>query len=102
MPPSIVHHPRVAWDCARLLVTMAETGDELFGWFSGQVGQLLGDAYQRDLGLTRARLRRRARPDVAHVEAGLWRMRFEDLLLTDPELAEDLRILRLQALTRLG
>ncbi|MEV4725884.1 hypothetical protein [Micromonospora humida] len=90
----VLHHPRVAWDMARLIVS-AVPDDRLFDWLCTEVGALLGPEHERSLQDTRRRLRPWARttPETAAVEAGRWRVRLEDLLRTRPEIAEPLRSL---------
>jgi hypothetical protein len=90
----VLHHPRVAWDMARLIVSAAPD-DRLFDWLCTEVDALLGPEHARALRDTRQRLLPWARtaPDTAAVEAGRWRVRLEDLLRTRPETAEPLRSL---------
>ncbi|WKU04418.1 hypothetical protein [Micromonospora sp. HUAS LYJ1] len=90
----VLHHPRVAWDMARLIVA-AVPDERLFDWLCTEVGALLGPEHAGALRDTRWRLQPWARttPDAAAVEAGRWRVRLEDLLRTRPETAEPLRSL---------
>ncbi|MEU7961076.1 hypothetical protein [Micromonospora humida] len=90
----VLHHPRVAWDMARLIVASVPD-DELFDWLRTELGALLGPDHAGSLQDTRQRLQPWARttPDAAAVEAGRWRVRLEDLLRTRPEIAEPLRSL---------
>ncbi|WP_420119542.1 hypothetical protein [Micromonospora sp.] len=90
----VLHHPRVAWDMARLIVASVPD-DELFDWLGTELGALLGPDHAGSLQDTRQRLQPWARttPDAAAVEAGRWRVRLEDLLRARPEIAEPLRSL---------
>jgi hypothetical protein len=97
-----LHQPRVAWDTARVLVSVASADDDLFRWFSNRIGELLGDPYRQTLFETRARLGRLPSFDGWSLQAGLWRVRLEDALRADPTLTEDLRILALHAAYRLA
>jgi hypothetical protein len=84
---TVVHHPRVAWDTARLIVE-AVSDEQLFAWLRQELGGLLGAAARDALTDTRDRLRRAGDARVP-VEAGLWRVRLEDMLRERPELAGD-------------
>jgi hypothetical protein len=97
-----LHQPRVAWDAARVLVSVASAGDDLFRWFSNRIGELLGEPYRQSLFETRARLGPLPSFDGWSLQAGIWRVRIEDVLRDDPTLAEDLRILTLHATYRLA
>jgi hypothetical protein len=93
----------VAWDTARALVTIAAAkDDDLYVWLSARVGELLGTDYRRALFDTRVRLSHGPWLDSWSLEVGIWRVRLEDLLDTDPLLIEDLRILSLHAGYRLS
>jgi hypothetical protein len=80
------HVPRLAWDGARLLVQSAQS-EATFRWMADRVFPILPrelfDSYLE----TRNRLVWRRRDDVESVEAGVWRVRLEDLLIRDPERA---------------
>jgi hypothetical protein len=86
---SVIHQPRVAWEGARAFVraagsqqseafaarVLSRLGSEMFGQFADTRQRLLtalvetgGDRYAGD------------------VEAGKWRVRLEELLLTRPDL----------------
>jgi hypothetical protein len=96
------HQPRVAFDAARAIVSVAGLDDvELRTWFTTGVADLLGPAYGRALLDTRQRLIEEARPETPFVETGVWRVRFEDLLRTRPQLTEEVHFLTLSAATRL-
>src|SRR5258706_13661620 len=101
MRQQIIHHPRVAWDFARIAVTMAEADDEVYRWFRLRLGDIAGEDALAQLTGTRSRLRQSLRPDVRPVAAGQWRVWAEDLLGTHPDLAEDLQLLRQHAEARL-
>ena len=83
-------------------VAMAVASDEHYQWFAGQVEHWLGASAQLELGRTRDRLTRPSRPDAHALELGRWRVRLEDMLLEDPDVAEDLSRLRLAANVRLA
>ncbi|MEV4488549.1 hypothetical protein AB0K04_00360 [Micromonospora coxensis] len=91
----VVHHPRLAWDTARLFVAAADDA-ELFAWLAHQVGQILGPAYERELRDTGSRVSYPT-DDRSPIEAGLWRVRLEDLLRARPEVVEPLRSLTVTA-----
>ena len=97
----VLHQPRVAWDLARTVVSSAEADDRLYGWFARRLDELLGADYRQQLVETRQRLRQAFRVDAHQVQVGVWRVRLEDLLRRQPELAEDLHALRRIAQARL-
>jgi hypothetical protein len=84
MNQSVIHQPRVAWDGARAFV--AATTSTCYPWLSDQIGRELGVTYQRQLAETQELLMSDIEPDLTHVEAGVWRVRLEDLLRYRPEL----------------
>jgi hypothetical protein len=86
MTRGIVHHQRLAWDCARAFVAAVDHDREYF-WLCREVSRLLGPQYEPALSDSRARLFTATRPDAPQVEAGLWRARIEDVLRERPELA---------------
>ncbi|MGI8332035.1 hypothetical protein ACRYCC_18880 [Actinomadura scrupuli] len=88
MTQTIIHQPRVAWDGARVFV--AATLSNYYPWLSAEVGRLLGGDCRRQLAETRALLLADVRPDAIHVEAGIWRVRLEDLLRHRPDLTAGL------------
>lgn len=105
MATRVLHHPRVVWDLATVLATVAavpEVDLDLYTWFGARLGTLLGAAYRRELYGSRVRLTGSGRPDARLVEVGLWRARLADALAGQPDLAEDLLILRLDAASRLA
>jgi len=102
MSARVVHQPRVAWDFVQVLIDVVVAGEDLYAWFAGRVGEVLGTAYRVQLHDTRARLFAGRRIDIREVEMGVWRARLEDALIGEPDLAEDLRILRLDAAARLA
>jgi hypothetical protein len=102
MGTRIYHPPRVAWDFARAVVSIATANDDLYLWFSTRVADLIGPPYQLALYDTRTRLARPTRADAPYVEAGLWRARIDDLLSRDTDLVEDLYILAHDASSRLA
>jgi hypothetical protein len=102
MSQQAIHQPRVAYDAARAVVSVASADDvKLLTWFATRVCDLLGPAYRRALMETRYKLIDPARPETPMVETGVWRVRLEDFLRARPELIEDLRVLAVDAATRL-
>jgi hypothetical protein len=102
MGTRIYHPPRVAWEFARIVVSIATAGDDLYAWFSTRVADVIGAPYQLALLDTRTRLAHPTRDDAPYLEAGLWRARIDDLLSRDTELIEDLYILAHDASSRLA
>jgi hypothetical protein len=101
MAGQVLHQPRLAWDGARVIVRVADSG-HLYGWLSEQIGRVLGPAYRQALFDSRNRLWSTGRPDAPQVEAGLWRARLEDALRANPDLVAPLRELIHEAGTRLA
>jgi hypothetical protein len=101
MAPKVLHQPRVAWDLARTLVTVADLGGSEYFWLSKRLTDLLGTRYRTYLIETRTRLAM-PRADRREVEIGLWRVRLEELMRDQADVAEDLRILGLHAASRLA
>jgi hypothetical protein len=85
MTRGIVHHQRLAWDCARAFVAAVDSDREYF-WLCREVNRLLGPQYELALSDSPARLFTAIRPDAPQVETGLWRARMEDVLRERPEL----------------
>lgn len=100
MSQTIVHQPRVAWDGARAFV--AATMSASYPWLSAEFGRLLGAGHQRQLAETRAMLMSDVRPDAIHVQAGIWRVRLDDLMRHRPDLTPGLEDLARQASERLS
>jgi hypothetical protein len=103
MTQSVIHQPRVAWDAARAFVRMA--GGPGYDAYAGRVLSRLGTKVYGDLADTRRRLLEASADSdndrfTADVEAGKWRVRFEDLLRTDPSLVTPLRELTEAAAAR--
>ncbi|MEV4197514.1 hypothetical protein [Micromonospora globbae] len=88
----VLHQPRVAWNAARVFVGSVRD-DDLYGWLSAEVGDLLGVSCQADLDQTRERLRGAVDPQSGLLEVGRWRVRLEDELRRRPALAEPLESL---------
>src|SRR2546421_12521209 len=74
MTEQVLHHPRLAWDGARVIVRALES-DHLYGWLNERLGTLLGPAYQQALSDSFNRLWWTDRVDAPQTEAGLWRGR---------------------------
>jgi hypothetical protein len=102
MPTAVVHHARVAWDFAQQAVAAAGDAPERFAWFLDQVGAVLGPDHRHELLDTRERIARDIPPDIRLVEIGRWRVRIEDSLNAEPDLAELISALRAAARQRLG
>jgi hypothetical protein len=101
MTQQIIHQPRLAWDGARVFRAAAGS-DEHSAWVTGRIGELLGPDHARAFADCRARLRWRPRADRSQVEAGMWRVRLEDLLRRRPELTEPLQALVADVAARLA
>jgi hypothetical protein len=86
MTPGIVHHQRLAWDCARAFVAAVDH-DSQYLWLRREVNRLLGPQYEHAMSDSRDRLSTATRPDAPQAEAGLWRARIEDVLRERPDLA---------------
>lgn len=100
MTVTVMHQPRIAWDASRTLVDVACSDVETFAWYRDRISDLLGAACRRDLLATRARLENPLRDDAVCVEAGLWRVRFEDELRVHADLTEGLHLLTMAARMR--
>ncbi len=101
MAEQVLHHPRLAWDGARVIVRALET-DRLYGWLNEQLGRLFGPGYQQALSDSFNRLWWTERLDAPQAEAGLWRARLADALQEHPDLARPLRELIYDATARLA
>jgi hypothetical protein len=93
MTIGVVHHARLAWDAARIVVAVAD-GDESrrYDWLADRL-DLFGPEYQQALSISRTRLMYRLREDAPMMEAGMWRTRLHELLDGRPELAGPVRAL---------
>src|SRR2546429_6615071 len=74
MAEPVLHHPRLAWDGARICVRVIESG-HLCAWLDEQLGLVLGPDFHRALFDSWDRLWWSERPDAPYVEAGPWRAR---------------------------
>jgi hypothetical protein len=101
MTQTIVHHQRLAWDCARAFTAIAED-DYGYHWLFRELNALLGPNYGLALSDAHTRLRYTTRPDAVPAEAGLWRARIEDVLRQRPELELALAALARDAAQRAG
>ena len=99
MTGRIVHHQRLAWDCARAFVTLAAAEHEYY-WLQARLRELLGPDFAADLSDSRTRLLWTRRPDASPAEAGLWRAKVVDLLGERPELCLALESLMSEAQAR--
>lgn len=91
MTQSVIHQPRVAWDGARAFVQAA--GGPRYDAFAGQVVSRLGTELYGELAATRARIlaawaETGGDRHITDTELGKWRVRFDDLLRTRPELTQ--------------
>jgi hypothetical protein len=99
MASTVIHQPRVAWDGARAFVRAAAS--PRYYEFAYEVAARLGPEIHDELAATRERLLSaliKAPGDryASDVEAGRWRVKFEDLLRISPDLVDD--VLRLTAM----
>jgi hypothetical protein len=101
MAQPVVHYPRLAWDGALVLVRVLES-DLVLRWFSEPFDLLAGPGSTRALFESGDRLWFGDRLDARQAEAGLWRVRLEELLYTRPELTAPLRQLFDEAAARLA
>jgi hypothetical protein len=97
----VLHHPRLAWDGARVIVRVLES-DQLYAWLSQRLVQLFGAPYQQALSDSFNRLWWTERVDAPQAEAGLWRARLADALTREPHLAPALQELIYDANARLA
>ena len=89
MTAPVIHQPRVAWDAARAVVRAAQT--PYYAEFAQQMMLRVGHDHYLLLEDTRARVldnyyRTGGDRFVIDLEAGKWRIRFEELLQTRPDL----------------
>jgi hypothetical protein len=82
MTHTVIHHPRVAWDGARALVAAADSYRYIF--VAAQLNDTFGEELARSFAQTHDRL---LAGTPALVEAGMWRVRLQDLLNRRPDLA---------------
>jgi hypothetical protein len=92
---AVIHIPRLAWDGARTLVEAAQS-DVAFPAVAQRVAALLPGCWQPYVN-TRNRILRPDRDDVVCLEAGVWRVRLEELLREFPQLADPVRELTAEA-----
>ena len=85
MAQTIVHPQRVAWEGARVFARAAES--VWCGWLADRLGAHLGSAYRQHMIDSRARLLTSTRPDAIDIEVGMWRVRLDDVLRAEPDLA---------------
>lgn len=100
MQAPVIHHPRLAWDGARALVHCAQEA-AAHHWLLERLIELLPPEHVRHYLHTHARLSAPDRVDADLVEAGVWRVRLEDLMRVRPELAPPLQDLLHEARPRL-
>jgi hypothetical protein len=88
------HVPRLAWDTARAII-QASADPAASAAFADWLTAHAGPSHGRMLVETHRRLRAGAGFESVAVEAGLWRVRLDDLLHDHPDLTEPLtRLLR--------
>jgi hypothetical protein len=92
MSAQVTHQPRVAWDAARTFISFACSDSDAFAQFELLVDDVLGPRFREALVDSRSRLIGRS-DTLLLVELGTWRVRFDDLLRSTPELTEALRVL---------
>ena len=93
----VAHRPRLAWDGARAIVATIEAGQD--AWLAALVRDRLGPSYAQAVADSRQRLA--ANSDAFLTEAGLWRVRLDDLLGQRPDLAPQVAELTSQATAHL-
>lgn len=81
------HVPRVAWDAARAIV---HASGAQAAWFANWLTTHAGPQYGRLVIESGNRLAARRGFETVAVEAGVWRVRLDDLLHQRPELVEPL------------
>ncbi len=86
MGQAVLHRPRVAWESARVIVAAIEAGYQ--GWLAYEIGRRIDPDYYDSLLHSWQRIA--SDPALAMAEAGLWRVRLEDLLNHRPETTEAL------------
>jgi hypothetical protein len=94
------HPERLAWDGARALVHCAQAAPA-HNWLLERLAAVLPPEYTQLYLYTRNRLAAPDRADAESVEAGVWRVRFEELLRVRPELAPPLEDIFHEARARL-
>lgn len=88
---AVLHQPRIAWDAATLLIRTAQAESTVYTWCRDRIGAVLGSEYQQNLDATRDHLTAPLAPVTAKdVQAAIWRVKLEDELRTQPDLAGDL------------
>jgi hypothetical protein len=89
MTAPVVHRPRVAWDGALAFVRACEDVT-VFAWFKAEVWQLLGAAFYTMVSTSHVRLMTAEDERTHQMEAGIWRVRLNELLATRPDLTAPL------------
>src|ERR1051326_1883478 len=103
MTARVLHHPRVAWDAATVMVHIAErSGSDIFWWYIERVSDVLGISHRIAFTETVERMATSQRPDQIDIESARWRARFSDVLGVNPGLAEDLNLLTMHPRARLA
>lgn len=101
MQPTVLHQQRVAWDAALALITAARTGGGTFGLCRDRIAAILGSTTAAALEATRRRLTApNAAPNEGQVQTGLWRVRLDDALRSDPSAAQHLHHLAAEVTAR--
>jgi hypothetical protein len=92
MPSIVQHQPRIAWDTALALIGAALADDTTFTRCRDRVAAAIGPAAASALEESRHRLTGpSAAPNEAQVQTGLWRVRLEDALRSNPHVGGVLR-----------
>lgn len=93
--PTVVHMPRLAWEAALALVGAARS-DTAFPLVAQRMANVLPEYWPAYVN-TRNRILRPDRDDVVNLEAGVWRVRMEELLREYPQTMGALRELTADA-----
>jgi hypothetical protein len=100
---AVMHQPRIAWDAAVLLVRAAQAESIVYTWCRDHVGALLGSAYRQNLETTRVLVTAPQAPAaIRDSQAAVWRVRLEDELRSQPQLAQELVQLSVELRARLA
>ena len=83
MTSVVTHRPRLAWDGARVILAALEAGQD--AWLAQIVQDRLGPPYAQAVADSRRHLG--ADANALLTEAGVWRVRLDDLLGQRPDLA---------------
>ncbi|MFD0743715.1 hypothetical protein ACFQ1L_19245 [Phytohabitans flavus] len=97
----MINSQRLAWDAAQVVVRVL--GSHQVGqWLHAQMAARLGPEPAAALVDSWMRIWASTRLDAPQVEAGIWRAKLTELMMTDPALATPLRDLMAEAVERLA